>query len=61
MFRSELGTMQLEFDFLTHITNEPIFKEKVDKVMQYVINQPKSNGYYANYINADNGQWCNVT
>eukprot|EP00047_Mylnosiga_fluctuans_P015996 m.50904 g.50904 ORF g.50904 m.50904 type:complete len:646 (-) comp6263_c0_seq4:81-2018(-) len=56
---SELGTMQLEFEMLARVTGEATFAEKVRKVMNLVVSMPKpSNGMYANYINADNGQWC---
>ena len=50
--------MQLEFDFLSRVTDNPVFAQKADKVMDYMVKRPKSNGFYANYINPDSGEWC---
>jgi len=54
---SELGTMQLEFEYMSHVTGDPKYAEKVDKVMDLVINKPKDEGLYPNYIHPDSGQW----
>lgn len=55
---SEFGTMQLEFEYLSKITGNPVFAEKIRHVMDYVVSLPKPpNGMYPNYLHPDSGQW----
>eukprot|EP00053_Salpingoeca_punica_P016656 m.158248 g.158248 ORF g.158248 m.158248 type:complete len:494 (+) comp17014_c0_seq1:645-2126(+) len=55
---SELGTMELEFDYLTRASGDPVFSEKARNAMQQAINHKTESGLYYNYFNADNGGWC---
>ncbi|XP_075552808.1 mannosyl-oligosaccharide 1,2-alpha-mannosidase IA-like isoform X1 [Dermacentor variabilis] len=54
---AELGTMHLEFSYLSDITGNPIFREKVDKVRQVLADLDKPKGLYPNYINPKTGRW----
>jgi len=54
---AEFGTLHLEFTYLSEITGNPIFKEKVDHIRQYMKNIVKPNGLYPNFINIMTGQW----
>lgn len=55
---SEFGSMHLEFIYLSHVTGDPKYREKVLKVRE-AINKavPRSDGLYNNYMNTDTGQW----
>lgn len=54
---AELGTMHLEFSYLSDITGNPVFREKVDKVRQVLADLDKPKGLYPNYINPKTGRW----
>lgn len=55
---SEFGSMHLEFIYLSHVTGDPKYKDKVMKVREVIKNAvPRTDGLYNNYINTDTGQW----
>ncbi|KAH9383711.1 alpha-Mannosidase class I a [Haemaphysalis longicornis] len=54
---AELGTMHLEFSYLSDITGDPVFREKVDRVRQLLADLDKPRGLYPNYINPKTGRW----
>ncbi|XP_046434864.1 mannosyl-oligosaccharide 1,2-alpha-mannosidase IA isoform X2 [Neodiprion fabricii] len=54
---SEIGTMDLEFTYLSDVTGNPIYKEKVRRVRTVLKNQNKPKGLYPNYINPKTGKW----
>ncbi|RWS31269.1 alpha 1:2 mannosidase precursor-like protein [Leptotrombidium deliense] len=54
---SEIGTMHLEFVYLSDLTNNPVYKEKVLKVRNILQKTPTINGLYPNYINPKTGRW----
>jgi len=54
---SEFGTLHLEFYYLSEITGNPIFKEKVDKVRQVIKQATKVNGLYWDFWSAETGQF----
>ncbi|XP_012260571.1 mannosyl-oligosaccharide 1,2-alpha-mannosidase IA isoform X2 [Athalia rosae] len=54
---SEIGTMHLEFSYLSDITGNPIFKDKVRKVRRVLRDLSKPKGLYPNYINPKTGRW----
>lgn len=54
---AELGTMHLEFSYLSDITGDPVFREKVDRVRQVLADLDKPRGLYPNYINPKTGRW----
>lgn len=53
---SEVTTLQLEFRDLTHITGDVKYQEAVDRVMEKVQAQPKTDSLVPLYINAQTGQ-----
>eukprot|EP00051_Salpingoeca_urceolata_P027321 m.480974 g.480974 ORF g.480974 m.480974 type:complete len:712 (+) comp22012_c0_seq1:446-2581(+) len=55
---SEFGTMQLEFEYLSQVSGNSIYAQKVAHVMEYVTNKPlPANGLYPNYLHPDKGSW----
>ncbi|KAK3691350.1 hypothetical protein RRG08_036154 [Elysia crispata] len=54
---SEIGTLHLEFDYLSTVTKEPIYREKVMKIRDFLQHMDKPNGLYPNYINPRSGRW----
>ncbi|KAI4494867.1 hypothetical protein M0804_001068 [Polistes exclamans] len=54
---SEIGTMHLEFTYLSDITGNPIFKTKVENVRKVLKNLEKPKGLYPNYIHPRTGKW----
>ncbi|XP_070568664.1 mannosyl-oligosaccharide 1,2-alpha-mannosidase IA-like [Ptychodera flava] len=56
---AEFGSMHLEFVYLSEITGNPIYREKVAKVRDFLDHIDKPNGLYYNYINPKTGKWGN--
>ncbi|XP_028412795.1 mannosyl-oligosaccharide 1,2-alpha-mannosidase IA-like [Dendronephthya gigantea] len=54
---AEFGTLHLEFVYLSHITKDPVYAEKVKKVRDFVDKIDKPQGLYPNYLNPRNGAW----
>ncbi|XP_046820492.1 mannosyl-oligosaccharide 1,2-alpha-mannosidase IA-like isoform X2 [Vespa crabro] len=54
---SEIGTMHLEFTYLSDITGNPVFKRKVENVRKVLKNLEKPKGLYPNYIHPRTGKW----
>ena len=54
---AEIGTLHLEFLYLSYATKNPIYYEKVLKVRNILKALPKNNGLYPNYINPQSGTW----
>lgn len=54
---SEIGTMHLEFTYLSDITNNPVFKSKVENVRKVLKSLDKPKGLYPNYIHPRTGKW----
>eukprot|EP00164_Ancoracysta_twista_P002808 GFYU01003736.1.p1 GENE.GFYU01003736.1~~GFYU01003736.1.p1 ORF type:complete len:603 (+),score=177.51 GFYU01003736.1:130-1938(+) len=52
---AELGTLQLEFKYLAFHLNEPIFAEKVDKVMDVLEDKADGNGLWPTYWSPNSG------
>lgn len=55
---AEIGTLSLEFEFLSEKTGKSIYADKVKKVQQVLFETEKDNGLYYNYINPNTGKWC---
>ncbi|XP_026322097.1 mannosyl-oligosaccharide alpha-1,2-mannosidase IA-like isoform X2 [Hyposmocoma kahamanoa] len=53
---SEIGTLHLEFSYLSDVTGIEVYKDKVDRIRQ-VLNDKPGNLYYTS-INSHNGQWA---
>ena len=54
---SEFGTLHMEFSYLSDITGNTIYKEKVEKLRDFLDNKQKLNNLYPNYLNPVTGQW----
>ncbi|KYB24855.1 mannosyl-oligosaccharide alpha-1,2-mannosidase IA isoform X1 [Tribolium castaneum] len=54
---SEFGTLHLEFAYLSDITGQPIYRNKVDHIRQFLQSLEKPNGLYPNYLNPKTGKW----
>ncbi|KAI1712912.1 glycosyl hydrolase family 47 domain-containing protein [Ditylenchus destructor] len=53
---SELGSLHLEFEYLSEVTGEPIYAQKVKKVRDYLYAK-ETDGMYYNYISPGTGQF----
>ncbi|XP_059610000.1 mannosyl-oligosaccharide alpha-1,2-mannosidase IA [Phlebotomus argentipes] len=54
---SEFGTLHLEFAYLSDITGNPIYRERVQNVRQVLRELEKPKGLYPNYLNPKTGKW----
>lgn len=54
---SEFGTLHLEFAYLSDITGNPVYKEKVMAIRQVLKELEKPRGLYPNYLNPKTGKW----
>ncbi|KAL1490813.1 hypothetical protein ABEB36_013445 [Hypothenemus hampei] len=54
---SEFGTLHLEFSYLSDITGNTIYRNKVDKIRHVLNTIEKPNGLYPNYLNPRSGKW----
>jgi len=54
---SEFGTLHMEFSYLSDITGNPVYKEKVEILRDFLDNKQKDNNLYPNYLNPVTGQW----
>ncbi|KAK2717975.1 hypothetical protein QYM36_006678 [Artemia franciscana] len=54
---AEFGTLHLDFKYLSDITGNPIYREKVEIVRKVMRDIPKPNGLYFNYLNTITGKW----
>ncbi|XP_065221293.1 mannosyl-oligosaccharide 1,2-alpha-mannosidase IA [Planococcus citri] len=54
---SEFGTLHLEFSYLSDVTGNNIFKEKVERIRKVLKDTEKVKGLYPNYMNPKTGKW----
>ena len=54
---AEFGTLSLEFEYLSEITGDPIYHDKVQKIHDVLKSLDKPNGLYPNYLNPKTGRW----
>ena len=54
---SEVGTLSLEFYYLTALTGDQIYYNKIDRIQTILDSLPKPNGLYPNYINPKTGKF----
>ena len=54
---SEIGTLHLEFVYLSDMTANPVYAEKVFKIREILKAMKKPKGLYPNYINPNTGRW----
>ena len=56
---SEFGTLSLEFNYLSDVTDKDIFRQKMQKLMATIkrLDRKSDGGLYPNYINPWTGEW----
>jgi len=54
---SEFGTLSLEFGYLSDVTGNSVYRNKVDVIRQFIKNMDKPRGLYPNYLNPKTGKW----
>ncbi|XP_045446919.1 mannosyl-oligosaccharide alpha-1,2-mannosidase IA [Melitaea cinxia] len=54
---SEVGTLHMEFTYLSDVTGKEVYRQKVDRIREVLHNIQKPDGLYPNYINPRTGQW----
>ena len=54
---SEFGTLHLEFSYLSDVTGNPVFKDKVMQIRKVLKEAEKPKGLYPNYMNPKTGKW----
>lgn len=54
---SEFGTLHMEFSYLSDITGNPIYKQKVEKVRDFVQSVSRPGKMYPNYLHPKTGKW----
>lgn len=55
---AEIGTISLEFQYLSDLTGNKIYQEKIDKIYKVLEGMTKEDGLYFNYINPSSATWC---
>lgn len=54
---SEFGSLHLEFSYLSEITGDSKYRDKVQKVREILKNIDKVDGLYPNYLHPKTGKW----
>ncbi|XP_063532966.1 mannosyl-oligosaccharide alpha-1,2-mannosidase IA-like isoform X2 [Cydia strobilella] len=54
---SEIGTLDLEFKYLSDITGKDVYRKKVERIRDVLNNIEKPSGLYPNFVNPRTGQW----
>lgn len=55
---AEFGSLSLEFGYLTRVTKNPVYAEKIDKINEALKKAGTiDNGLYPNYLNPRSGAW----
>jgi len=54
---AEFGTLHLEFTYLSRITGDPVYANKVNRVREVMRSSDKPNGLYPNYMDPRSGTW----
>ncbi|XP_063824028.1 mannosyl-oligosaccharide alpha-1,2-mannosidase IA isoform X2 [Ostrinia nubilalis] len=54
---SEVGTLHMEFTYLSDVTGKDVYRQKVDRIREVLNNAEKPNDLYPNFINPRTGQW----
>ncbi|VDO72525.1 unnamed protein product [Heligmosomoides polygyrus] len=57
---SEFGSLQLEFDYLSHVTGNTIFSDKIKRIRDFLSQLDKPNGLYPLYLNPKTGKWSSL-
>ncbi len=54
---SEFGTLHMEFAYMSEITGDSKYVEKVEKIREVVVSSPRPKNLYPNYLNPKTGKW----
>ncbi|GAA5950758.1 hypothetical protein JCM8115_004964 [Rhodotorula mucilaginosa] len=54
---AEAGTLQLEFKYLSHLTGNRVYRDKVEKVMEVIRAQPSKDGLVPIFMTPDTGSF----
>lgn len=54
---SEFGALHLEFSYLSDITGNPVYRQKVQVIRNFLEKCDKPFGLYNNYLNPHTGEW----
>lgn len=49
--------MSLEFNYLSDITGNPVFRQKIEKIVKVLQQTARPDGLYPNYLNPKTGRW----
>lgn len=55
-----MGSLHLEFSYLSDITGNNVYRNKVRKVREFLNKKKKNEGLYSNFINPKTGEWGKV-
>lgn len=55
---AEFGTLSLEFQYLSDLTGNLIFAQKIKKIYEVLNDASKEDGLYFNYMNPSSAKWC---
>ncbi|XP_043218312.1 mannosyl-oligosaccharide 1,2-alpha-mannosidase IA-like [Amphibalanus amphitrite] len=54
---SEFGTLHMEFSYLSDVTGQPVFREKVRRVRDQLARMDTPGGLFPNYLHPVTGDW----
>ena len=54
---SELGTLHMEFAYLSDVTGEPVFADRVRRVRELLARLEPPGGLFPNYLHPVTGDW----
>lgn len=54
---SEFGTFQLEFVYLSDVTGNPVYRDRVMRIRQVLKDLKKPNGLYPSYVDPTTGKF----
>ncbi|KAH7722125.1 Protein MANS-2 a [Aphelenchoides avenae] len=54
---AEFGSLHLEFMYLSELTGNPIYREKVEKIRNVLDRAEKKDGLYSNYMSPETGKF----
>ncbi|CAI2735913.1 unnamed protein product [Schistosoma spindalis] len=55
---SEFGTLHMEFKYLSELTGNPVYSEKVDAIRKVLEEVNKPNGLFFNFMDPNTKSWC---
>jgi len=54
---SEFGTLHMEFSYLSDITGNPVYKNKVERLRRFIKQLERPKKLYPNYLHPKTGKW----